>query len=123
MTDSDALQSSHNIVNLIAGGWTRLTFEPFKPGITIAPLQGIPATPHADDPAIALLKYVAGASVPKHRHRGVETILVLEGSQSDEHGKYETGTFVINPTGSEHSVWSEEGCVVLISWDKPVQFI
>jgi anti-sigma factor ChrR (cupin superfamily) len=27
---------------------------------------------------------------------------------------------VLNPTGSEHSVWSEGGCVVLIQWDLPV---
>ena len=76
-----------------------------------------------EQPVIALLRYQAGARVPRHRHRGIETILVLTGTQSDEAGCYETGSLVINPVGSEHSVWSEQGCVVLVQWDKAVEFI
>jgi anti-sigma factor ChrR (cupin superfamily) len=61
--------------------------------------------------------------VPRHRHTGLETILVLDGTQSDERGDYGAGTLILNPTGSAHSVWSDPGCVVLIQWDKPVQFL
>ncbi len=32
-------------------------------------------------------------------------------------------TLMLNPEGSEHSVWSVTGCVVLIQWAKPVEFI
>ena len=61
--------------------------------------------------------------VPKHQHKGLETILVLEGEQSDELGNYSAGSLVLNPEGSIHSVWSNTGCVVLIQWEKPVLFL
>jgi anti-sigma factor ChrR (cupin superfamily) len=53
----------------------------------------------------------------------METILVLEGSQSDELGHYPAGSLVANPEGSVHSVTSEEGCVVLIQWTRPVEIL
>jgi anti-sigma factor ChrR (cupin superfamily) len=74
-------------------------------------------------PDVALLRYAKGASVPRHLHMGLETIQVLEGSQSDENGRYFAGSVVFNPAGSVHSVWSEEGCTVLIQWEKPVAFV
>ena len=47
--------------------------------------------------------------MPRHRHAGLETIVVLEGVQSDENGDYAAGAVVLNPQGSEHSVWSRGG--------------
>lgn len=117
------------IPSLLLGAWQEQTFQHFREGIEICTLhdaaQAIssPTATGEDQPVIALLRYQAGARVPRHRHPGIETILVLEGSQSDEGGCYEAGSLVINPVGSEHSVWSERGCVVLIQWDKPVQFV
>ena len=70
-----------------------------------------------------MLRYQAGAMVPRHRHPGLETVLVLEGTQSDEQATYGVGSLVINPAGSIHSVWSERGCVVLIHWERPVEFL
>ena len=61
--------------------------------------------------------------MPRHRHTGLETILVLDGVQSDESGDYPAGSLILNPEGSTHSVWSTGGCVVLIQWDRPVQFL
>lgn len=102
--------------NLSAGGWKELDFGPFRDGVTlhwIKPFEG-------DQPGVALLKYEAGAVVPRHRHEGLETILVLQGTQSDETGDYGAGTYIVNAAGTEHSVWSDTGCVVLIQWDRPV---
>ena len=102
--------------NLAAGGWKDLEFGPFRDGVTlhwIKPFEG-------DQPGVALLKYEAGAVVPRHRHEGLETILVLQGTQSDETGDYGVGTYIVNAAGTEHSVWSDTGCVVLIQWDRPV---
>ena len=102
--------------NLAAGGWKELEFGPFRDGVTlhwIKPFEG-------DQPGVALLKYEAGAVVPRHRHEGLETILVLHGTQSDETGDYGAGTYIVNAAGTEHSVWSDTGCVVLIQWDRPV---
>ena len=105
--------------NLAGGGWKDLEFGPFRDGVTlhwIKPFEG-------DQPGVALLKYEAGAVVPRHRHEGLETILVLQGTQSDETGDYGAGTYIVNAAGTEHSVWSDTGCVVLIQWDRPVTIL
>jgi anti-sigma factor ChrR (cupin superfamily) len=104
---------------LIDGGWRRLEFEPFREGIMAHwLLRGGPA-----EPSVALLRYEPGAGVPRHRHAGLETIVVLEGVQSDENGDYPAGSVVLNPVGTEHEVWSKNGCVVLIQWNLPVVFV
>ena len=76
-----------------------------------------------DAPALAVLRYAPGANVPHHLHTGLETILVLDGVQSDERGDYAKGTLIMNPEGTTHSVWSEHGCAVLIQWERPVQIL
>lgn len=96
-------------------GWHNLDFQPFREGVEIYNLM-------AGEPAVALLRYAPGASVPHHRHIGLETIYVLDGCQSDERGDYDRGSIVLNPPGSSHSVWSRDGCVVLIQWDQPIEF-
>jgi len=106
------------VPGLGAGGWRAMRFVPFREGVEICRLAGDPA-----GASTALLRYRPGASVPLHEHPGLETILVLEGSQSDELGDYPAGSFVANPAGSRHAVRSEEGCVVLIQWERPVRII
>lgn len=98
---------------LVAGGWREMAFGPFREGVTMCRLV-------TGWPELALLRYAAGARVPRHRHTGLETVLVLDGIQSDERGDYPVGTLMVNPEGSEHSVWSDGGCVVLIQWERPV---
>lgn len=102
--------------DLLQGGWKDLAFQPFRDGVEIYPIV-------EGEPALALLKYSPGASVPRHVHTGLETICVLSGSQTDENGTYGAGTMVANLEGSSHSVRSEEGCVVLIQWNRPVKFV
>jgi anti-sigma factor ChrR (cupin superfamily) len=103
-------------VGLLNGGWRTLEFEHFRTGIAVHWI----VRGGSDEPSLALLKYEAGASVPRHRHAGLETILVLEGVQSDENGDYPAGTLVFNAVDTEHSVWTGIGCVVLIHWALPV---
>jgi anti-sigma factor ChrR (cupin superfamily) len=109
--------AERSYADLLAGGWRALTFEPFREGVEIFWLW---RNATAADPALALLRYAPGASVPRHRHADLETVVVLEGVQSDESGAYRAGAVALNAAGSEHSVWSDEGCVVLIHWTKPV---
>jgi anti-sigma factor ChrR (cupin superfamily) len=105
-----------HLPGFLPGGWAGADFGPFREGVEIAKL-------HDGPPGVALLRYAPGASVPAHRHRGLETILVLRGSQSDERGTYCEGSLVLNPEGTSHRVWSEDGCVVLIQWTLPVEFL
>jgi len=111
---SAALQP--HIAGLLGGAWDGFAFEPFREGVDIFWIRRA-------DPGVALLRYAPGARVPRHRHRGLETILVLSGSQADEGGTYPAGSLILNPEGSVHSVWSEDGCVILIEWERPVQIL
>ena len=105
-----------HMARLLDGGWEEAAFVPFREGVEIARL-------HEGPPSVALLRYAPGAGVPAHRHRGLETILVLQGTQSDERGDYPRGSLVLNPEGTSHRVWSADGCVVLIQWTLPVEFL
>ena len=110
------ISQSVYLPSLISGGWRDMLFRPFRDGVEISEIKtGIPA--------VAVLRYQPKASIPYHMHRGLETIIILEGVQSDEFGDYPTGSVILNPEGTKHSVWSTEGCVVLIHWQKPVRFI
>jgi anti-sigma factor ChrR (cupin superfamily) len=95
-------------------GW-----EPFRSGIQIKRLY----EDAGSGAAAALLRYEPGAGVPAHEHLGHEHILVLDGAQSDEHGAYPAGTFIINPPHSVHRIASDDGCVVLIIWERGVRFL
>lgn len=110
------MKQSRTLESLVNEGWKNQVFIPFRKGIEICWL-------HETSPQLALLKYQAGASVPRHRHTGLEIVQMLEGEQIDERGTYRVGDVVLNPIGTEHSVWSETGCVALLMWESPVQFI
>ncbi len=108
---------SRSFSDMLAGDWSNLSFEPFREGVEVHWLEKAMTD---QDPSLALLRYAPGAAVPRHRHLGLETILVLDGSQSDDFGTYEKGSVVLNAAGSEHTVWSINGCMVLIHWTRPV---
>ena len=79
---------------LLGGGWRGLAFEPFREGIAVHHLY---RSASADGPAMALLRYEPGASVPLHEHVGVEQVLILDGRQDDERGSLHAGDLAINP--------------------------
>jgi anti-sigma factor ChrR (cupin superfamily) len=94
-----------------------LSWEPFHPGVEVSWI-------YREDgdygSAAAFLRYQPGAAIPQHLHTGFENILILSGSQTDRNGRHSAGTLVINQPGTSHDVVSDEGCVVLITWQKPV---
>jgi anti-sigma factor ChrR (cupin superfamily) len=100
----------------IATWQNNLPWQPFRDGVEIYRLYG----DNTSGPAAALLRYEPGASVPMHAHTGFEHIYVLTGSQTDQNGEHQAGTFVINPPNSNHSVVSQAGCIVLVIWEKPI---
>lgn len=96
----------------------QLEWEEFREGVEIHRLY----QEKDQGPAAALLRYRAGARVPLHLHVGFEHILVLSGSQSDGEKVFESGSLVISAPGSKHQIFSENGCIVLAIWQKPVEF-
>jgi len=64
--------------------------------------------------ATSVVRYAPGSHFEPHSHGGGEEILVLEGTFSDEHGDYATGTYLRNPVGSSHAPFSAEGCTILV---------
>ena len=96
-----------------------LPWRSLRPGVYLHWLQ----ESEEGGPSAALLRYESGAEVPRHVHTGFEYLLILEGSQEDERGTYPVGTFVVNPPGSEHRVFSPRGCLVLAVWERPVRFV
>jgi len=97
----------------------RISWRPFQPGVEIHRLFGGGQT----GPSAALIRFHPGGTVPLHHHAGTEYILVLAGSQTDENGASTEGTLIVNPPGTQHSVVSHTGCVVLAIYEKPVAFI
>ena len=93
-------------------------WQPFRDGVEICRLYK-----GSDGPTAALLRYAPNTATPAHLHTGSEFILVLSGSQSDEHGHYSAGAVLASPPDSKHRVVSESGCIVLAIWTKPVEFL
>lgn len=103
----------------ISGWQHKLPWEPFQPGVDIFRLYGDGET----GPTAALLRFRAGGRVALHEHTGYEHIFVLAGSQVDENSQAETGSLIINPPGTSHSILSSNGCIVLAIYEKPVKFL
>jgi anti-sigma factor ChrR (cupin superfamily) len=93
-------------------------WRPLRPGVNISQFYET----DAQGPGAALLHYEAGASVPSHLHQDFEHILILDGAQSDGTREYRKGSLLISPPGSSHSIHSEQGCLALAIWVKPVAF-
>ena len=108
---------SRSFSDLLAGGWRSLAFEPFRQGVEIHWLE---RNASDIDPSLALLRYAPGASVPRHRHLGLETVVVLEGSQSDDNGNYGKDSVVLHAAAARPYRVFTAGCVVLIHWTRPV---
>ena len=96
-----------------SGDWGTL-----REGVELRVLAG----GNGNGPTVALLRYQPGATVPAHHHPGFEVVYVVSGEQTDERGTYPAGTLVVNPPGIGHTVKSANGCVVLIVWERPVEF-
>ena len=68
----------------------------------------------------AILRYRAGAVVPRHVHTGYEFVLVLDGELVNDTGTHRSGTLEVYPPGSSHRLESPGGCTFLVVWAKPV---
>ena len=89
-----------------AGDWMPGRF----PGLSAMPLYKEDGHPEF----IRLVRFDPGAKVDFDDHTEGEEIFVIRGDLADEHGRYETGTWVRYPVGSNHAPHSENGCVLYV---------
>ncbi|MGH1414543.1 MAG: ChrR family anti-sigma-E factor [Pelagimonas sp.] len=77
------------------------------------------------DAGSARLLYIpAGQAVPDHTHNGLELTLVLQGSFSDETGRFGVGDVEIGDQDLEHTPVADAGdaCICLAATDAPLRF-
>ncbi len=79
-------------------------------GLSVFPLYSQGGHPES----VALVRWAPGTYFSRHRHWGGEEILVLEGEFADEHGRYPEGTWIRSPHLSEHTPFSETGCLIYV---------
>lgn len=96
-----------------------IPWKPFREGVEIHHLYG----DGLHGPSAALIRYRGAAHVPMHEHGGYEHVIVLSGSQRDQNGRAVAGTLTINQPGTRHELVSDDGCIVLAIYEKPVKFV
>ncbi len=86
------------------------TSADFAPGAT----DGVSVLPlhSAVNEEVRLVRFAPGAHASAHGHKGGEEIYVLDGTLQDEHGTYPAGTWLRSPDMSEHTPFSNEGCLI-----------
>lgn len=74
--------------------------------------------------SVRLLSIPAGQAVPDHSHGGLEMTLVLQGSFSDETGRFAAGDVEIADQDLEHTPVADSGetCICLAATDAPLKF-
>ena len=74
--------------------------------------------------SVRLLYIPPGQAVPDHSHNGLELTLVLQGSFSDETGRFGVGDVEIADDSLEHTPVADEGdaCICLAATDAPLRF-
>ncbi|PTS82374.1 cupin [Pseudomonas sp. HMWF032] len=76
-------------------------------------LQVLPLHQHGTE-HVALVRWAPGTYFNAHRHWGGEEILVLEGTFQDEFGDYPAGSWLRSPHLSQHTPFSEAGCLIWV---------
>ena len=80
---------------------------------------------HESDGGSARLLFIpAGQAVPDHSHNGIELTLVLQGSFTDEVGRFGVGDVEIGDEALEHTPIADAGepCICLAATDAPLRF-
>ncbi|WP_120501918.1 ChrR family anti-sigma-E factor [Roseovarius sp. EL26] len=77
-----------------------------------------------DQGSVRLLYIPPGQAVPDHGHNGLELTLVLQGSFSDQTGRFGTGDVEVATEDLDHTPIANEGapCICLAATDAPLRF-
>jgi len=107
------------------------------PGAVMAELKGRPPKWRAlgngirqnilsagDEGSVRLLYILKGEAVPDHGHNGLELTLVLQGSFSDETGRFGVGDVEVAREDLDHTpiAGMETPCICLAATDAPLKF-
>jgi hypothetical protein len=101
-----------------------IEFKEYQPGLRKNVLIHLLFDNTKDDPAgsdAALIRYLPGASVPRHLHMGYEMVLVLQGEYVENDVLYTPGSLIIRAPGTTHEMRSSSGCTILAMRDVPVK--
>ncbi len=79
-------------------------------GLSVRPLY----VPGGYPENVALVRWDQDTHFQRHTHWGGEEILVLQGEFADEHGRYPQGTWIRSPHMSQHTPFSETGCLIYV---------
>lgn len=79
---------------------------------------------HSEEGSARLLHIPPGQAMPDHSHNGLELTLVLQGSFSDETGRFGVGDVEIGDEDLEHTPIADAGlpCICLAATDAPLRF-
>lgn len=71
---------------------------------------------------VSLHRIKKGGSVAEHNHRGLEVVVVLDGSFSDENGSYKPGDYIVKNVGECHrpTATMDKDCLCLSIVEAPV---
>lgn len=105
---------------LFPGGLKEIKWRTLVPGIN----QFVLSEVDSDQGSVRLLNIAPGTTVPHHTHLGSELTLVLQGSYSDETGRYRRGDLADVDSSVHHQpvVDSDGPCICLIATDQRLRF-
>jgi anti-sigma factor ChrR (cupin superfamily) len=120
MTGSRTITGLFNLENEALDVAFETMNVPGRTGVEIHSLYSTKET-GPGGPAAAIVRYLPGATVKRHRHPGYELIFVLDGKLTNDGGTHGPGTLEILDPNSTHELHSEGGCTFLVVWEQPVQ--
>jgi anti-sigma factor ChrR (cupin superfamily) len=78
------------------------------PGLSVMPLHSF------NTEQVALVRWAPDTRFKPHTHPGGEEIFVLSGVFEDEQGVYPQGTWLRNPSYSQHLPFTRGGCTIFV---------
>lgn len=116
--------SSHGLSGVLSpffpGGLQAVKWRSLVPGIQHHQLIDV----ESGSGSVRLLRIAQGVNIPDHTHLGSELTLILQGSYSDETGKFECGDLSDVDSSVQHRpfVDSDQPCICLIATDERLIF-
>ena len=106
--------------DLLPDGFDEIDWKTMAPGVKSYTLIETPGTKSS----AKLLKIAPGVTIPEHGHSDMELTLILQGSYSDEIGRFKKGDIADLDPDTEHQPIADthEDCICLISTEQPLVF-